>query len=149
MIHSYRIEETDDYLPLSRLFHEGGVEVHISEKEPIGTVKMWRLIDAESGALKGGVTLEIRDNVYAIGGIAVDPSWRGDDLGETLLEHLYAEARRMNVTELWVSAKIPDYYVKKGWEIMGWNDSPKVAINCSQCVRYRTECHPKILRYKL
>ena len=149
MKHNSRIEETNDYLSLSKLLHEGGVEVKISDKPPIGTVKMWRLTDAETGALKGGVTLEIRDNVFALGGIAVDSDWHGENYGELLLEHLYAEARKMGIAELWASAKIPNYYIKKGWEIMNWNESPKVAIKCSQCKRYRVSCHPQVLRYKL
>ena len=149
MNHTYFIEETHDYLALSTLFHAGGVEVKVTDRPPVGTVKMWRLIDADTDELVGGITLEIRDNVYAIGGIAVDSARQGENLGEALLNYLYTEARKMKITELWASAKIPDYYVKKGWEIMDWNNSPKVAIKCGQCVRFRTVCHPELLRYKL
>ena len=149
MNHSYCIKETNDYLALSTLLHEGGVEVKVSDKPPVGTVKMWGLYDAETGELKGGVTLEIRDNVYALGGIAVDSDWHGENYGEILLEHLYTEAKKMGLAELWASAKIPNYYIKKGWEIMNWNESPKVAIKCGQCARYRVSCHPEVLRYKL
>ena len=149
MSYSYRIEETTDYLALSTLFHEGGVEVKVSDKPPVGTVKMWGLFDDETNELKGGVTLVIRDNVHAIGGISVSSDWRGGNYGELLLEHLYAEAKAMGVKEIWASAKIPNYYIKKGWETMDWNESPKIAINCGQCSRYRVSCHPEVLRYKL
>ncbi len=135
MNHTYFIEETHDYLALSTLFHAGGVEVHVTDRPPVGTVKMWRMIDADTDEL--------------VGGIAVDSSRQGENLGEALLNYLYTEARKMKITELWASAKIPDYYVKKGWEIMDWNNSPKVAIKCGQCVRFRTVCHPELLRYKL
>ena len=94
MNHTYFIEETHDYLALSALFHAGGVEVRVTDRPPIGTVKMWRMVDADTGELIGGITLEIRDNVYAVGGLAVDPARQGENLGGVLLDHLYAEARK-------------------------------------------------------
>ena len=39
----YVIKETEDYYPLSVLFHESGMEIEISETPPEGMVKMWRM----------------------------------------------------------------------------------------------------------
>lgn len=50
MLKSYKIKETDEYDPLSVLFHESGMEIAISDVPPEGMEKY------------GGLTMKKRGN---------------------------------------------------------------------------------------
>ncbi|MCC8126293.1 MAG: GNAT family N-acetyltransferase [Clostridiales bacterium] len=145
----YIIRETDQYYPLSVLFHDSGMEIEVSETPPFGMVKMWRLDDAESGELISAATLQIRDGVYTLGDIAVREEHRNEGLGRQMQKAVFDEARKMGVTEIWGSAKVPDYYYHLGWEKMDWDTSPKVGVNCHTCSRRGISCFPAIIKMSL
>lgn len=140
------IKETTDYYPLSVLFHENGVGTPVSKETPEGTVKMWRMENSETGELVAGIVLQIRAGVHALGGIAVDPNYRSLGYGKTMLETLFAEAKKLGLKEVWACAKVPDYYLKAGWEKMPWETSPKVDVNCPTCDKLGKTCNPSIIR---
>lgn len=145
----YTIRETDDFYPLSVLFHDCGMEVPVSHETPEGMVKMWRMDNAETGELMAAVTLEIRDHVYVLGDLGVRKDLRNSGYGKVLQHVVFDAARRMGVKELWGSAKVPTYYYPLGWQKMDWNDSPDVAAKCTTCHRRGSGCHPEILKIEL
>lgn len=146
---SYVIKETNNYYPLSVLFHESGMEIEVSETPPAGMVKMWRMEDAATGELIAAVTLQIRDHVYTLGDLAVRQDHRSEGYGKIMQSVVFEAAREMGVKELWGSAKVPDYYYRLGWERMDWDTSPQVAVNCHTCSRRGKECFPQIIRMTL
>ncbi|MCD8116995.1 MAG: GNAT family N-acetyltransferase [Oscillospiraceae bacterium] len=149
MSQSYIIQETEQYYPLSVLFHDSGMEIEVSDTPPSGMVKMWRMDDAESGELISAATLQIRDGVYTLGDIAVREDHRSEGLGKRMQKVVFDEARSMGVKELWGSAKVPDYYYRLGWKKMDWDSSPKVGVNCHTCTRRGKSCFPAIIKMDL
>ncbi|MBQ7596311.1 MAG: hypothetical protein IJU45_06575 [Clostridia bacterium] len=145
----YRIIETDDFLALSTLFHNSGMGVPISERKPERIIKMWRMENAETGELMAAVTLEKRDGVFSLGDIAVNSSYRQHHYGNIMQNVVFDEARKMNVSEIWACARLPEYYLHCGWEAMDWDASPNIAVYCTSCGKRGTECHPEIMRYTL
>ena len=145
----YRIVETDDFLSLSTLFHNSGMGVPISERKPERIIKMWRMEHAETGELMAAVTLEKRDGVYSLGDIAVDKKFRKHHFGRTMQDVIFAEARRRNIKELWACARLPEYYIRCGWEPMDWDTAPKIAVYCTDCGKRGKGCHPQIMRFAL
>lgn len=143
------IKETTDYFPLSELFHNNEVGVPITEVTPDGMIKMWRMDNAETGELIAAVTFQLRAGVHALGSIAVDPKYRSKGYGSMMQQVLFDEAKKMGVNEVWCCARIPDYYVKTGWEIMPWETSPKVDVNCPTCAKLGKTCNPSIILKKL
>ena len=133
----YIIRETTDFLSLSTLFHESGMGVTIEERMPDRILKMWRMDDALTGNLMAAVTLEIRDEAYSLGDIAVRNGIQSD------------EAKKLGVKEIWACAKEPEYYIHCGWQEMKWEDSPNIAVYCSTCSKRGNICHPKIMKYTL
>ncbi|MDO5423673.1 MAG: L-serine ammonia-lyase, iron-sulfur-dependent, subunit alpha [Eubacteriales bacterium] len=91
----FELKETDEYYPLSVLFHESGMEIEVSDIPPEGMVKMWRLEDKETGEVIAAVTLQIRDHVYTPGDLAVRVIAGFDRVGPD-----YAAARASAVTWL-------------------------------------------------
>lgn len=145
----YIIRETQDFYPLSVLCHESGMEVEIGETPPDGTVKMWRMEDAETGELIAAVTLQIRDRVHVLGTLAVRQDRRHQGCGKAMQAAVFEEARRMGIKEIWGSAKVPDYYYHLGWEPMDWDASPRVGVSCQTCHRRGRECFPAIIKMTL
>ena len=145
----YKIVETDDFYSLSKLFNSSGMGVAISERKPERIIKMWRMESAESGELMAAVTLEVRDNVYSLGDIAVRSDLHRHGYGKIMQDVVFAEARKRDINELWACARLPEYYIHSGWEVMDWNTSPNIAVYCSECGKRGSECHPEIMRYKL
>ncbi|MCD8016789.1 MAG: DUF401 family protein [Oscillospiraceae bacterium] len=66
------------------------------------------------GELIAAATLQIRDGVYTLGDIAVREEHRSRGFGKQMQRVVFDEARRLGVTELWASAKVPDYYYRLG-----------------------------------
>lgn len=125
------------------------MDIEISKTPPNGTVKMWRMEDAESGELIAAVTLQIRDHVYVLGTLAVRADRRNEGLGKAMQAVVFEEARKMGIKEIWGSAKVPAYYCHLGWKRMDWDSSPKVGASCQTCVRRGRECFPAIIKMTL
>jgi len=63
----YKIKETNNYLSLSTLFHNSGMEVEIEETAPAETLKMWSCEDTETGRLLGGCVLQYKSDCLSKG----------------------------------------------------------------------------------
>ncbi|MBQ7654275.1 MAG: GNAT family N-acetyltransferase [Clostridia bacterium] len=145
----YILKETDDFFSLSTLFHNSGMGVKIEERCPDRIIKMWRMDDEESGELIAAVTLEVRDNVFTLGDIAVKEEFHRMGYGKVLLGVVFDEAEKRNIKELWACAKEPEFYLHNGWEKAAWEDSPNIAIYCTDCEKRNIHCHPEIMKYTL
>ncbi|MBR2731438.1 MAG: GNAT family N-acetyltransferase [Clostridia bacterium] len=145
----YIITETEDFYPLSVLFHENGVGISITDRAPEKIVKMWRMDDPQTDTLLAASTLEVRDGVYTLGDIAVRGDLQGKGYGKVMQDVVFDEARRLGVKELWVCAKEPTFYEHLGWEIVPWDEAPNVAVNCTACGKRGTLCMPEIMRKML
>ena len=144
----YRIIETDDFYPLSVLFHDSGLEVEISEVTKPGTLKMWRCEDEETNELLAAAVLMFRSGCYVLEDLAVLESFRGTGLGRTLMNIALDEAKSMGASEIWGCAKVPEYYFQYGWEEMDRQTSPEVS-NCQSCPQFGKTCFPCIIRKEL
>lgn len=145
----YTINETEDFLSLSTLFHESGMGVSIEERMPDRIIKMWRMDSAGTGELMAASTLEMRAGVYCLGDIAVRNDLHCKGYGRIMQDAVFEEARKRNIKELWACAKEPDYYTHCGWVKMNWDDAPCIAVYCSTCGKRGTACHPEIMKYTL
>ena len=144
----YRIIETDDYYSLSELFHNSGLEVKIEEIPPKETVKMWRCEDEETGELLGGAVMQYRDNCYVLRDLAVDEGQRCTGIGRELMGIVLEEAKARGAEEIWGCAKVPEYYLSKGWEEVDSSMSLDIS-NCLNCPQFNVKCFPRIIRKKL
>lgn len=145
----YIIKETDDFYPLSVLFHENGMGVAIEERSPERVIKMWRMEDPETGALMAASTFEVRDGVYTLGDIAVRADLHKKGYGKVMQRVVFDEARARGIKEIWACAKEPAYYLHSGWQRMEWDQSPNIAVYCTACGKRGNQCHPEIMRYTL
>lgn len=145
----YLIKETDDFFALSTLFHNSGMGVKIEERRPDRIIKMWRMDDAKTGELMAAVTLEKRDGVFSLGDIAVRQDLHRNGYGKAMMDVVFEEAEKRNIKELWACAKEPEFYLHNGWKKVKWEESPNIAIYCTDCERRNVSCKPQIMKYEL
>ena len=76
-----RIVPVEDHESLNGFYERNGLE--ISDEEPVGTdaVQSWILYRGDEMA--GAATLAVRQGEYIIDGIALDPQFRGEELGNS------------------------------------------------------------------
>ena len=142
------IKETNDYLSLSTLFHNSGMEVEIEEAAPPETLKMWRCEDAETGRLLGGCVLQFKSDCFVLEDLAVVEDHRCTGIGKRLMQIALEEAVSRGATEIWGCAKIPAYYLSKGWSEMDRATSPHIS-RCQSCKQFNNTCFPCIIRKEL
>ncbi len=140
-----RIVRTNEYLPLAELFRSSGLETEDTPAE--GTFVMWRCED-ETGQLLGAATLKRLNGCYVLDNLAVEESLRCSGIGVQLMETALAEAKRRGAAEIWGCAKVPEYYLEKGWEKVAPEDSPAIS-HCQTCGQYQVSCFPCIIKKHL
>jgi GNAT superfamily N-acetyltransferase len=82
-------------------------------------------VDATGGAV-GVVGLgefdqeDLRDRSPWVLGMVVDPAWRGQRVGETLLSELEGHAAELGYRQLWVATRnAAGFYARRGWQHLG------------------------------
>ena len=146
---NYVIRETDDFNSILPLIRENGMGGEIDDEMPERIIKIWRMEEPQTRNLMSMSTLEIRDGVYTLGKLAVRPDLHMMGYGKIMQQLVIDEAKKRNISQLWVCAKEPDYYLHCGWEIADWNSSPNIAIHCKTCNKFGTDCSPKKMKFIL
>ena len=144
----YKIDRTDDYLALSEMFHENGLEIDVEETPPEGTLAMWSCVEEETGKLLAGSVLQMRSGVFVLADLAVIEECRGEGLGLKMMDIALKEAGALGAEEIWGCAKVPGFYLKRGWEEMDRMTSPDIS-KCQSCDLFNVSCFPSIIRKDL
>ena len=144
----YKIQETNDYLELSKLFHDSGLEVEVSSENPPETIKMWSCRDELTGELLAASVLQFKSNCYVLEDLAVLERCRGEGLGKAMMKIALDEAKSIGASEIWGCAKVPEYYLRDGWQEMDRQSSPEVS-HCQSCPQFGKTCFPCIIRKEL
>lgn len=145
----YIIVETDDFNSILPLIKENGMGGEIDDEMPERIIKIWRMEEPQTGNLMAASTLEIRDGVYTLGKLAVRPDLHMMGYGRIMQSLVIDEAKKRHISQLWVCAKEPDYYLHNGWKIADWDSSPNIAIHCKACNKFAADCSPKKMRFFL
>jgi N-acetylglutamate synthase-like GNAT family acetyltransferase len=145
-----QIHETTDYRPLITFFIENDLE--FEEDEEYGEdeiVKCWRAdAPAEPAAdsrLVGACVLARRDGEFICDGIAVDPAYRKDNVGKTLLDLLLKAAKSRGADKVFLVARAPGFFAKAGFIPVPREEAPGF-FECFTCPQYGKTCHPEVMR---
>lgn len=145
----YPVFETQDFYPLSQLYHDSGLEVKPSHDTPPGTLAMLRCEDPETGRLLAAATLQIRAaHYFVLAHLAVVPDLRGTGLGARLLALAEDRARELGAREIWLVGKVPDFYARYQWHTVAREDAPPIS-RCLTCEQFQVDCFPSIMKKTL
>ena len=142
-----KLIETDDYETLNEFFIKN--ELEFSEEDPVPTdlVKCWKMLD-ESGAvakLAGGIVLAKREGKFIIDGIAVDPGYRKQNLGKTMLDKAIEEVKDASGDSIYLVARAPGFFRKQGFNNVQRENAPNF-FECFTCPQYKITCHPEVMK---
>lgn len=140
-----RIQETQEFGPLSVFYRDNGLEIEISDRAPEGTIKSWKCEDEESGTLLAAATLQLRDECYVLSDLAVKEELRGTGLGKRLLELAEGEARALGAEEIWLVGKVPAFYRRFAWKEVPRETAPDIS-RCQTCDSFGKTCFPSIMK---
>lgn len=162
---NFKIRETDDYEKLVPFFIEN--ELEFSEEDmkevPTDIVKCWEITEGtgkvathkpdgeitdEHGRLIGGFVLAKREGEFICDGIAIDPEWRGTQLGKALLGLGIEEVLRQGGKRMFLVARAPGFFRKNGFVTVDRDEAPDFC-ECFTCPQYNKSCFPEVMRIDL
>ncbi len=141
-----RIVPVEDHESLNGFYERNGLE--ISDEEPVGTdaVRSWILYRGDEMA--GAATLAVRQGEYIIDGIALDPQFRGEELGTAMLKTVIDDVRKRGGKRIFLVARAPEFFAWSGFVPVEREDAP-MFFECFGCDQYGTTCFPKVMRYEI
>jgi GNAT superfamily N-acetyltransferase len=135
------IRPTDDLATVKRLAVAAGLD----ESERVDDVALaaWLAVDEETDEPVGGITLERSRGMDTVNWMAVAELWRRQGIARRLVEALEAEARRRGIARLYLTARIPGFYLDRGYvEVTDPGRTALLLGDCPQCPQYRVTCTP-------
>lgn len=161
---NYVITTTDDYERLVPFFVANDLEFPDEEdyEVPTDLVQCWKVTegaqpepDEDSAEYKidrhrliGGFVLAERQGEFIVDGIAVDPEYRKENLGKTLLDLGIAETRKRGGKRIFLVARAPGFFRKSGFVTVPREEAPNF-FECLTCPQYGVDCHPEVMRLDL
>jgi ribosomal protein S18 acetylase RimI-like enzyme len=155
------IESTEAYESLVEMFIRNGLEFSAEEETPTDLARCWeaRAVPAAGagastgtentdGRLAGGCVLAMREGEYIIDGIAVEPEFRKQRVGERLLDRAVREAAARGGKRLYLVARAPGFFRGQGFVTIAREDAPNF-FECFSCPQYKTSCFPEVMRLDL
>lgn len=139
-----KFSRTKDLDRLNRFFEMNGLESSEDNLNDDQLIAAWTATDPSTENLVGALCLIKRRGYYIIDGIAVDPAFRKQGLGKSLIELALAEVKSLQINELYLVAKVPPFFSKLGFSEMPWPEAPPV-FNCTNCPQYARNCHPEVM----
>lgn len=143
----YKVEITDDYDTLKYFYYENDLEIDVGEPMPKEVIRNWKAVN-EEGELIGGITLSTREGEFIIDGIAVDEKYRKLNLGRELLETAIEEMVSRGGKRLYLVARAPGFFRKRGFETVEKKDAPEF-FECFGCPQYGSKCFPEVMKLEI
>ncbi|NLY87971.1 MAG: GNAT family N-acetyltransferase [Clostridiales bacterium] len=143
----YLIIFSKRYEEITPLFEKSGLEVHANDKAPDNLITCLEVIDKETSQLIGGAALIFLNGEYVLRAVAVDEKYRGRGIGKILVNSVLNEVDRLGGRRIFLSARIPKFYEKLGFDIVNRDNAPNVS-NCLSCKRFQVNCYAEIMKYE-
>lgn len=83
---------------------------------------------------------------YILRCVAVEEAQRGRGYGIRLVDAVMKKAEEMGAVRIWLTAKVPEFYKKFGFQIVKREDAPFQA-KCIECPQYHNGCDSEVMVY--
>ena len=143
--------ETDEYERLVQFFVESELEFDGDEEVDTDIIRCYKIENPgshEHYGLIGASVLAKREGRYICDGIAVNPDFRNQGIGEILINRLIEDVRELGGNSLYLVARAPGFFRKNGFREIDPDDAPNF-FECKYCPQYQKTCWPEIMRYEI
>ena len=114
-------------------------------------LKMWKVTQGlknQSDDIVAACILCSRKGYYVVSDIAVDWPMRKSGLGRLLMKKAENEVKKLGGNEIWLVAKVPEFYEKLGYKRMTFDASPDL-FSCAHCDHNGNDCFPVVMTKSL
>ncbi len=139
------IRKTMDYDSMVDLFVRSGLEIDSKEPAPEGLVTCFELLD-ESGIRQAAGGLCFDKGEYILRCVAVEEKQRGKGYGVQMVRRIIEEAEALGASTIWLTAKVPGFYRKFGFQVVPREEAPFVT-KCGECPQYHNGCDSEVMKY--
>ncbi len=121
-------------------YRDNGLEVSNDIATEDGAVYSIKL--CQNGRVQAAATLSLRFGVYILDYIAVDPKFRGRNLGALALNRILGKAKEMGADKLFITARNPYFFEHFGFK-EGGPEGVDMNADCVGCPEYNNGCFKK------
>ena len=143
---NYKIIKSMDFEALLPMCIRAGLEMKPDEKVPEGLLFCLEMYDEATGKRVACSALVDTGELYLVRAVAVEEEYRGQGLGSTIIEKLLEEAKEMGIREIMLTAKVPGFYQKFGFDIVAREDAPASFTDCLHCPQFHNGCDSEIMK---
>lgn len=138
------LRKTMDYEALVDLFVRAGLEISPKDPRPEGFLTCFELLDETSGRRIGASGICWDHSEYILRCVAVEEEFRGKGYGSQLVRAVMDEAGRRGAKRLWLTAKVPEFYKRFGFQVVPMEKAPFVT-KCIECPQYHNGCDSEVM----
>lgn len=146
---NFRIEKSMNYEDTVPMCIEAGLEMKPGEKAPAGLMATFEMFDDSKNRRIACGSLAFEHGQNLIRAVAVDKEYRGLGLGKEIVERLLEEAKEREIERLMLTAKVPGFYQKFGFEIVPRGEAPEGFTDCPKCPKFHNGCDSEIMKLEL
>lgn len=144
----YKIIKSMNFRDMLPMFIEAELEFKPDSPDPEGLLVCFELYDEEEGKRIGGAALAKVCDEFVVRSVAVESKYRMKGLGTLILNNIIAEAKEWGAKRLMLTAKVPDFYKKFGFEIIPREDAPPISA-CINCSKFNNGCAAAVMKLDL
>ncbi|MDE6938031.1 MAG: GNAT family N-acetyltransferase [Lachnospiraceae bacterium] len=138
------LKRTMEYEALVDLFVRAGLEISPEDPRPEGLITCFELLDEKDGRRIGASGLCLSRGEYVLRCVAVEEGFRGMGYGTRLVRAVMDEAEQLGAERLWLTAKVPKFYEKFGFQVTPREEAPFVT-KCVECPQYHNGCESEVM----
>lgn len=133
--------------------HKGLVEFYLANglevsPDPATDGAFYSVAKFLEGKAIAAATLSFRQGIFILDYIAVDPLFRGKNLGVEAFLLIKQTAVEKRASELYITTKAPLFFEKLGF-VLSEPDGVDLNADCKDCPQLGVTCHPKNMKLVL
>lgn len=140
----YKIIKSMNFEELLPLCIRSGLEMKPDEKAPEGLMFCLEMYHADK-RIACAALVDTKE-YYLVRAVAVEEEYRGQGFGRKIIEELLGEAKALGIKEIMLTAKVPGFYQKFGFEIVAREDAPASFTDCLHCPQFHNGCDSEIMK---
>lgn len=143
---NFKIKKSMDFEALLPMCIRAGLEMKPDEKAPEGLMFCLEMFDITVDKRVACAALVDTGELFLVRAVAVEEEYRGLGLGRRIIDELLEEAKNCGIKELMLTAKVPGFYQKFGFDIVAREEAPASFTDCLHCPQFHNGCDSEIMK---